>query len=331
MRPPVVLCTLRMDPAGEALLASAATLLIAPDPSAATLARLVGEADYLVVRTALPPDLLERPHHLRAIVRHGTGLDMIPMDAATLQGIPVANVPGANAQAVAEYVVGSFFNLARRFGDFNAALGTRGWADARQLSLNTVELSGKTVGIVGVGDIGRRIALICSAGLGMRVIGHQRQLDTLPDFVQGVPLDVLLSESDFVTINCPLAPDTRHLIDFRRIRLMKRTAFLVNAARGEVVDEAALARSLQERLIAGASLDVFATHPLSREHPFFGLENLVLTPHVAALTQESSAKMSRGTAAQILQLMNGERPSHLVNPEVWPSWPYRKAHIHQEH
>jgi hypothetical protein len=142
---------------------------------------------------------------------------MIPVDAATRHGIPVANVPGADAQAVAEYVVGSFFNLARRFGEFNAALRTYGWATARQLSGSTLELSGKVVGIVGVGDIGRRVAHICSAGLGMKVFGYQPDASRFPDFVRSIPLDILLAECDYVAINCPLTPSTRHLIDFGRL------------------------------------------------------------------------------------------------------------------
>jgi D-3-phosphoglycerate dehydrogenase len=105
---------------------------------------------------------------------------------------------------------------------------------------------------------------------------------------------------------------------------MKKTAFLVNAARGEIIDESALVRSLEERVIAGAAIDVYARQPIPTAHPFFALKNVLLTPHVAALTQESSEKMSVGTAKQILQLMNGERPTYFVNPEVWASWPYRR-------
>ena len=312
-----------MHDAGRALLAPVACIVDAPDTRADTLQRLLGQADYLVVRNHLPGDLFDRPHHLRGIVRHGTGLDMIPVDVATKQGIPVANVPGANAQAVAEYVVGSFFNLARRFSEMNAALRTHDWIEARRLSAGSSELSGKTVGIVGVGDIGQRIAHICKAGLGMTVLGYQPDASRFPAFVRSVPLETLLMQSDFVTINCPLTPETRHLIDLNALRAMKRTAFLVNAARGEVIDERALALVLGERSIAAAALDVYAEQPVPRSHAFFGLDNVVLTPHVAAITQESYAAMSVGTAKQILQLMNCERPTYLVNPQVWAAWPYR--------
>lgn len=319
-----------MHPAGQALLEPVATLLVPAEPSAQALAALLEEADYLVVRNHLQPDLLERPHHLRGIVRHGTGLDMIPMQAATRQGIPVANVPGANAQAVAEYVVGCFFDLARRYAQMEAALRGSDWATARKPAAGGVELAGKTVGIVGVGDIGMRIAGICSAGLGMQILGYHPDASRVPGDVKSVPLETLMSQSDFVTLNCPLTPMTRRLIDARRLDLMKPTAFLVNAARGEIVDENALASALARRSIAGAAIDVYAEQPLAREHPFLSVPNIVLTPHVAALTQESSIAMSVGTAQQILQLMRGERPTHLVNDEVWAAWPHRADRARQE-
>jgi D-3-phosphoglycerate dehydrogenase len=319
-RRPVILCTLPMHPDGAALLAPVAVLRVAPDLSADALRRALPEADFLVVRTMLPADLLDTPHRLRGIVRHGTGLDMIPVEAATRQGIPVANVPGANAQAVAEYVVGSFFQLARRFASLDAKLRRDGWSASRKVTDGAMEVAGRTVGIVGVGDIGRRIARICSAGLGMNVVGYQPRTDSFPTYVRSVSLDELLAQSDFVTLNCPLTPDTYHMIDARRLGLMKPTAFLVNAARGEVVDETALARALHEHAISAAAVDVYAVQPLTPPHAFLGLDNILLTPHAASLTQESARDMSVGTAQRLLSLMRGEPPLNLVNPEVWPRW-----------
>lgn len=325
MTKPVVLCTLPMHPAGDALLASVATIVVAPDTQADTFRRLVSDADYLLVRNHLPADLLARPHHLQGIVRNGTGLDMIPVAAATAQGVPVANVPGANAQAVAEYVVGSLMNIARRFATLDTVLRDTDWNTARALSAGTFELAGKTVGIIGVGDIGRRVARICHDGLGMRVLGYQPHRGAVPDYVERVTLDALLAESDFVTLHCPLTEETRHLLDASRLKAMKPTAFLVNAARGEVVDEAALAQALDAGTIAGAAVDVYAEQPLRRDHPLLAARNVVLTPHVAALTEESSVKMSTGAARQILQLIAGERPQYLVNPEVWEAYVARRA------
>jgi D-3-phosphoglycerate dehydrogenase / 2-oxoglutarate reductase len=305
------------------MLAPAADVRVAPDPSAEALRRALPEADFLVVRTMLPADLLDTSHRLQGIVRHGTGLDMVPLEAATRQGIPVANVPGANAQAVAEYVVGTFFQLARRFASLDATLRHDGWSASRKLAGSAMELAGRTVGIIGVGDIGSRIARICALGLDMKVLAHQRRTSRLPKYVRSVSLDELMARSDFVTLNCPLTAETYQMIDARRLGLMKPTAFLVNGARGEVVDEAALVRALREHAIAGAAVDVYAVQPLTPAHPFLGLSNILLSPHVASLTEESARAMSLGTAERLLNLMRGEQPPDLVNPEVWPSWTQR--------
>jgi len=159
----------------------------------------------------------------------------------------------------------------------------------------------------------------------MTVLGYQPDASRFPAVVASVTLDALLERSDFVSVNCSLTDATRHLIDAPRLASMKRTAFLVNAARGDVIDEQALVAALQRRAIAGAALDVYHEQPLPPAHPLLALDNVLLTPHVAAITRESLARMSVGYAQAILQLMRGERPAHLANPEVWASWPHRAA------
>jgi D-3-phosphoglycerate dehydrogenase len=320
MRKPVVLCTQAMHEAGRAMLEPVADLRVPAQADPALLDAMLADSDYLVVRNHLRPGFLDQTHRLRAIVRHGTGLDMIPMDSATRQGIPVANVPGANAQAVAEHVVGCFFALARRFTAMDASLRRTSWEDARRIASHSVELAGKTVGIIGVGDIGSRIASICASALRMRVLGYHPRRKVFPAGIEGVSLDELLTTSDFVTLNCPLTDETRGILDANRIGQLKPTAFVVNAARGGLVDELALADALRTRAVAGAAVDVFSSQPLAASHPFRNLENILLTPHSAALTRESSVAMSTGTARQLLRLMRGERPDHLVNPEVWDGW-----------
>jgi D-3-phosphoglycerate dehydrogenase len=319
-----------MHEAGRAILAPVADVRVPPQADPARLDAMLAEADYLVVRNHLRPGFLDQGHRLRAIVRHGTGLDMIPVAVATRQGIPVANVPGANAQAVAEHVVGCFFALARRFAAMDACIRRAGWEDARRLGSDNVELAGKTVGIIGVGDIGSRIAAICASALRMRVLGYHPRRAMFPAGIEGVSLDELLATSDFVTLNCPLTDETRGILDVNRIGQLKPTAFVVNAARGELVDELALADALRTRTVAGAAVDVFSSQPLAASHPFRNLDNILLTPHSAALTRESSVAMSTGTARQLLQLMRGERPDHLVNPEVWDDWSRKHRSSAQE-
>ena len=323
MRKITVLCSLPMDPAGAAMLTGVANIVSAPDQSAQSLYKSINEADILVVRSQLPADLFDRPNRLIGVVRHGTGLDLIPVASATAHNIPVANVPGVNSQAVVEYCVASFLALARGFGRMDQTLRNDGWGKARSLTGAASEIAGKTVGIVGLGAIGSALAQVCKVGFGMRVIGRKRNAATMPSFVEAVDLDTLFRQSDFVSLNCPLTDATRHLVNRDRLRSMKKDAVIVNAARGPVVDEMALAEALREGWIKGAAVDVFAEQPLKADHPFLALDNIILTPHAAALTVESSEKMGVGTARQILQLLNNERPEYLVNPEIWE----RRRHL----
>lgn len=320
-----ILCTLPMHAAGLQLLPPGSEVVTASDTRADTLRALLGDADVLVVRSMLPADLFDTPHRLRGVVRHGAGLDFIPVEAATAQALPVANVPGANAQAVVEYCAASLLTWARRLDLAAATLRTDGWDAARRHTARASELRGKTVGIVGVGTIGGALARLCREGFGMHVLGHQPRLDLLPAGVEGVPLDTLLARSDYVVLCCPLTADTRGLIDAARLRRMPSHAVLVNAARGAVVVEADLLAALRERRIRGASIDVFDPQPLPPGHPLLALDNAILTPHLGGLTDESTAAMSVGTARQILQLMAGEPPTHLVNPQIWDQSLARRA------
>ncbi len=312
---PRVLLTGPMDPEGERLIAEVAEVVLAPDAQPGTLRRLVAEADVLVVRSALPADLFEHAPRLRGVVRHGVGVDMIPMAAANARRIPVANVPGSNRNAVAEHAIGAVSMLRRRTAQMDVLLRRAGWDASRALADEAGELHDQVLGVVGVGGIGTRIAEIAHHGYGMRVLGHQRRLDTLPAFVEGVGLDALLARSDAVVLACPLTESTRGLIDARRLALMPRHAVLVNVARGAVVVEDALVAALQARRIGGAALDVFDEQPLSDGHPLLSLENVVLTPHAAGLTRQSMRCMSLGAAEEVLRLLAGQVPRNLVNAE----------------
>jgi D-3-phosphoglycerate dehydrogenase len=327
MRKLKILCTLPMDPAGIALLEAVADFAVAPDPSAEALYQTIGDADLLLVRTQLPADLFDRPNRLLGVVRNGTGLDLIPVESATAHGIPVANVPGANTQAVVEYCLAGFLAFARGLEHINGAMRAGGWSAARARASGSSELFGKTVGIVGVGAIGSALARACKEGFGMRVVGYQRNPGNMPAFVEPVPLDTLFETSDYVSLNCPLTPETKHLVNADRLRRMKPDAVLVNAARGAVVDEAALAAALRERRIRGAAVDVFSQQPLPQDHPLLGIDNAILTPHAASLTQESLGKMSKGAARRMLQIISGERPDNLVNPEVWERYQIRRREL----
>lgn len=313
---PKVLLTGTMDPDGERLIAEVAEVVLAPDARPDTLRRLIADADVLVVRSALPADLLDHAPRLRGIVRHGVGVDMIPMAAANARRLPVANVPGSNRHAVAEHAIGAVSLLRRRTSRMDALLRQAGWDTSRALADAAGELHGQVLGIVGLGEVGTRVAEIAHHGFGMRVLGHQRRLDALPSFVEGAALDDLLARSDAVVLACPLTDATRGLLDARRLALMPAHAVLVNVARGAVVDEAALIAALRERRIAGAALDVFDTQPLPADHALLTLDNVLLTPHAAGLTLQSMKRMSLGTADAVRRLLTGQMPQHLVNADA---------------
>jgi len=286
MAKPKVLLTNPIGREGVDLLQKVADVVTAPDTTAQTLLEYARDADAILVRANLPPNIFDVTTRIRGVVRYAVGLDMIPVDAATARAIPVANMPGVNSESVAEYAVSALLLMARRMHLINHTLRTRDWNSARSIGESSTELMGRTIGIIGMGNIGSRLAEICHAGFRMKVLGHQRRLDALPPFVQGVDLDTLCRESDFISLCCPLTDATRNLIDARRIALMKRGAGLVNVSRGPVWEEVAVASALREGHIRAAVCDVYVEQPLRRDHPFLGLENMVLTAHMGGLTQE---------------------------------------------
>ncbi|WP_162243710.1 hydroxyacid dehydrogenase [Ramlibacter sp. Leaf400] len=274
------------------------------------------DADYLVVRAQLPEDIFEATPRLRAAVRHGAGLDMIPVAAASRHGVAVANVPGVNAVTVAEYAVGQMLNLARMLPRIDTLVRTESWAAARQRADDATDLGGKTLAIVGMGQIGQSLARICALGFGMRVLGVRRSPAADTEITRFVTLEQALPEADYLVIACPLTPQTRGLIGSTELARLKPGARLVNVARGPVVEEAALVEALRSGRLAGAALDVFETQPLAEASPLRGLPNVLLSPHLAGITRESMRRMSEGVLSQLLAMFSGQLPVHLCNPEA---------------
>jgi D-3-phosphoglycerate dehydrogenase len=315
---PRVLLTDPIDASGvELLRARGAEVVLAPEGSSATVKRLAAEADGVIIRSKLPDDIFEAAPRVRAVTIHGTGIDLVPLAAANARGVLVANLPGENAQSVAEYCVLAMLMLARNIAAINAAMHTQPWDEARRLAAPAREIAGLTVGIVGVGAIGRRVAQICARGFGMRVLGNQRRLDRLPPEAQGTDLDDLVAQSDFIVLACPLNPQTHHLFDAARLGAMKSSAWLINVGRGPVIDEAALIEALRARRIAGAMLDVYEHYRIEAGHPLLTLDNVLLTPHLAGSTRESRARASVRAADETLRMLAGEKPRNFVNPEAW--------------
>ncbi|MEN4921026.1 NAD(P)-dependent oxidoreductase [Achromobacter spanius] len=309
---PVVALTSPIHPDAHARLAAACEVRVAPDASADALRAVVRDAQGLIVRNHLPEDIFDDAPRLRAVVRHGVGLDMIPVERATERGIAVANLPGSNTTAVVEYCLGAMLHLRRGLADMDAALRARGWAPARAMADGGTELRGTTCGIVGVGTIGARLAGLAQA-LGMRTLGLTRRPETLPAGVQAVDKAALMRESDVIVLCCPLTPQTRGLIDADALALAKPTAILINVARGPVVDAAALADALAREALGGAALDVHDVQPLPAEAAIRRAPRVLLTPHVAGSTATSMRRMSAGAVDDMLRMLGGQAPSHPVN------------------
>jgi D-3-phosphoglycerate dehydrogenase len=256
---------------------------------------------------------------LKLIARSGIGVDGIDIPAATERGILITNTPDAPTESTAEHAVALLLAIAKRVmvGDMQL----RG-ADLPRSAMIGTEVKGRTLGVVGYGRIGRRVAEICALGLRMRVLAYDpffAETVTPPEGVTFInDLDTLLAQADFVTLHTPLIPETHHLISERELGLMKPGSYLINASRGPVVDEAALIEALQTGHLAGAGLDVFDPEPPEPNNPLLKMTNVVLTPHIASSTQTGLSAMINGAVDQILQVLAGQRPIHLVNPDAWP-------------
>lgn len=312
---PRLLITNPTHPDGVALIETRAELIVAPDAEFDTLRRLAADVQGIIVRAKLPDDILDHAPAVRGIVRHGVGLDFIPVEAATRRGVPVANLPGSNAQAVAEYCIAALLALRRPLAAADADLRTRGWLPARDTANRFPEIGGSTLGIVGVGATGGRLAQIAHHGFCMTVLGNTRRPEALPEHVGAVDVDTLFERADAIALCCPLTDQTRGLASAARIARMKPDAVLINVARGPVVDTEALLAALHAGRIAGAALDVHDQHPLPAEHPSFDCPRLLLTPHTAGITSTSMRNMSLGAAAEMLRILDGKEPIHLVNPD----------------
>ena len=314
---PVVFSTHALHPAAAGMLEGRARLRVASAPDAATLVAESRDATAIVLRANLPEAIFADAPLLKAAVRHGAGMDMIPVEAATRAGVLVANVPAVNARSVAEHVLFVTMGLLRRFRMVDRDLRKGGWLAGRAHAERTNELAGRRIGIVGFGAVGRQVATIARGGFGLEVaINSRTRPEHLPENTRFMALDALVGWCDVLVLCCPLTPETRGLLDARRIGLMRPGALVVNVARGPVIDDAALIDALRDGRLGGAALDVFATQPLPPDHPYLGLDTVIVTPHMAGITQESMMHMGVGAAGEVLRVLAGDLPINLRNPEA---------------
>jgi len=301
-------------PEGEAILSGAGVVSLAtgPYPAKAEVVALLKEkrADAIIVRLIerVDDEILSASPQLKVVAKHGAGTNDIDVAAAKARGIPVLAAVGANAHSVAEHALMLMLALIKDVRNQDAFVRGGGW---EKKSYKGHELRGRTLGLVGVGMIGRALAAMAEP-LGLSTIAfdpfappeafgaHAKRVETL---------DELLRLADVVSLHCPLTPQTRNLIGAREFALMKRQALLINTARGEVVDEAALIAALRAGAIAGAGLDSFSPEPPAQDNPLWTMPNVILTPHVGGVTEEARREVSLMTVRNVLALLE-ERELH---------------------
>jgi phosphoglycerate dehydrogenase-like enzyme len=280
--------------------------------------RMQGEEVFITNEDRVNAEAMDGNSNLRLIGTPSAGIDHIDVQAATERGIPVVYSPGGNADSVAEYAFALMLSISKRILDADALLrkGLPPKVESYK-PLMGIQLKGKTIGIIGAGSIGSRVAMIAKA-FGMNVLLFDPGIlpTRLEQFGKVVELDELLRASDFVSVHAPLTDQTRGMLGPEHFRLMKNTAFFVNTARGKIVNEPALIDTLRERRIAGAALDVQANEPLRSDSSLLDLDNVIVSPHIASYTRDAQAYCDRVVQEDVIRFVKGERMRFLANPEV---------------
>ncbi|MBC7217035.1 MAG: hydroxyacid dehydrogenase [Candidatus Caldatribacterium sp.] len=296
-------------------------VVVAPDPSFSTVASLIQKARAIILRTGIKitRDLIERADDLWIISRTGTGVDNVDIQAATERGIIVTSNTGVNATTVAEHTLSlilallkQLFLLDREVRKGNFGIRYKNYPQ---------DVAGKVLGIVGFGRIGQILARYFYTMSLTRVLAYdpflpEERKKEFIHFVSFVGLEEVFKNADIVSIHVPLNENTRNMISWKQLSLMKRRAYLVNVSRGGVVNEQDLVRALREGVIAGAGIDVFEQEPVDPGNPLLQMDNVILTPHAAALTKECVARMAIEAVRRVIALFNNYIPDNVVNPEV---------------
>jgi D-3-phosphoglycerate dehydrogenase len=296
-------------------------ITVAPDPKPETVLPLLKETHGLILRTGITmtSELLAEAGQLQVIARTGGGLDNVDLNAASEKGIIVTSNPGVNTVSVAEHVVSFILALSKQLSVMDRAV-RGGKFKIRYRNLPT-DISGKTLGLLGFGRIGSELGRMCRRAFHMRVLAHDPYLPldakaVYKGKVDFVDIEKLFSQSDVVSIHVPLTESTRDLVGNRELAIMKSDALLINASRGGIVNEAALVDALKGGEIGGAGLDVFSREPVPADHPLLELENVIVTPHTAGLTNECVIRMATGAARCVLDVFTGKMPPNVANPQV---------------
>jgi D-3-phosphoglycerate dehydrogenase / 2-oxoglutarate reductase len=312
----VLLSEASQDTGVDLLKSKGLEILVPAENSQEAFEAQLPEAEGIVLRTnvQMNAQAIAKAPGLKIMARTGAGVDNVDVEAATERGILVCNLVGINSVSVAEHALSFILSLGKQLPFYDKAMRDGEWQLRR--SKAGMELEGKVLGVAGIGNIGARVAKMCYEGLGMKVLAfdpYAKEKFADYDYTFVDDLEALFSQADFVTLHLPSLPETKGVVNEQLLGVMKPTAYLINTARGDVIDEEALAGALREKQIAGAALDVYGEEPPAKDHPFVGLSNVILTPHVASLTKEVTVKASYGAAKAIVDYAEGRTPDFVYN------------------
>ena len=312
-----VLMAQDMDPAGKNLLVEEGfELVMALKEDEEVLKKLIADCEAVFSKTFfLNEEILKASTNLKVVAKHGVGIDnVVDLETATKLGLYVVNTPQANSDSVAEHTIAGMLAISQKTVKMHRA--TQEADFAAQDCGGMHEIGGKTLGIIGLGNIGRRVAKIAANGFGMKVLGYDPFTDKeqLPDYIQYIEnMDDIFKSADFVTLHLGATPSTIGMVGKKQFEMMKKTAVFMNLARGALMIEEALIEALNTGTIAGAVLDVFATEPVEADNPLLKMDNVLLSPHCSALTDESLARMSYDGARGIVEILKGKKPTWCLN------------------
>ena len=306
------------DPEREILESAGAEVIVAPDGEEETLISLAKDVDAIMTCFAHVTEKVVRSAKKCVVIgRFGVGVDNIAVDTATELGIAVTYVPDYCIDEVSDHVIAMLHTWNRKIAIFDQSVKKDGWGHLG-LNMRIMRLRGKTIGIVGFGRIGQAVADKASA-FGLNILASDPVVDEATVRAHGgvlTGLEELLKNSDFVTLHAPLIPATEKMISEKELGLMKPDSFLINAARGPLIDEDALYTALQTGVIGGAGLDVMVENVPNKNHPLLSLDNIIITPHTAFFSQESTLELERRAAQEVVRAYKGEMPDNLVNKTV---------------
>lgn len=323
-----ILLTEKIHESGMDFLKENFDLTIAEDTSKETLLKQIKGKDAIIIRSSqLYNELIDEGDKLKVIGRHGAGLDNIDVEYATEKGVTVVNTPTANTESVAEHTLALILALNKKLTICDRAIRKSVFSEkgaslpglCTSLGYSGYDVANKTLGIIGFGNIGHATAELLKRAFNVKVIVYDKFLQEKGgiELEQGYrwaeDLDDILENSDFISIHVPLLPSTKHMISTEEFNKMKPTGYIINCARGGVIDEVALCKALDENQIAGAGIDVFEEEPINPDNPMLKNDKIIMTPHAAAMSHESIERMAMQVCEGVASVLNGEKPFNQVN------------------